>query len=474
MSRLWHLLRLDRLTVQLALVVLLGGIVSSTVVGLLVARAMPDRGPPPDPARVTAELAIIARILDALPRDERPGMAALHGRRNVAVALDGRHSASPETPLPIAFARELPATVTAVAAVPEGRFDMAFLVRLGDGQSVFLQGFVGPPPLLLPPPGFGAIALVILMVTVAIWATLRIVAPLRRFAAAVEQFGLRGEGDPLPEQGTAEVRKATNAFNLMRERIRRLIEDRTRTVIAISHDLRTPLTRLRLRAEQVTEPVLKEGMLRDMDFMETSIAGALSYLREGGVAEAFELVDLPSLIETICDRFADAGFAVSHEMPQRLTVRARPQAISRAITNLVENGTKYAPSVVVRLNVQGRQWAQIEVEDDGPGVPDAEKKAVLQPFYRAAAARESSGGFGLGLAIAAEVARLHGGSLTLHDREPKGLRVCFRLPHENVAAGQQPRCHPERSEGPLRQQGRVPRFARDDSGAVSRNHESEH
>jgi signal transduction histidine kinase len=437
MSRFWHLLRLDRITVQIALVILLGGIASSTMVGLLVARTLPERGPPPHPSRVTAELGTIARLMESLPREERPLMAALHGRWNIGVTLEGTHSPSPQTSLPVFFARELPSGVTAVAAVPEGRFDEAFLVRLSDGQSVFLQAFVRRPPMLLSPLGLGMIVLGILMVTVSIWVTLRIVAPMGRFAAAVEQFGLRGEGDALPERGTAEVRKATSAFNLMRERIQRLIEDRTRTVIAISHDLRTPLTRLRLRAEQVTEPELKQGMLRDMDVMETSIAGALSYLREGGVPEAFELVDLPSLVETICDRFADAGFAVSHRMPQRLAVLARPQAISRAITNLVENGTKYASSVVVRLDVQAPGWAEIVVEDDGPGIPDEEKKAVLQPFYRAAAARESSGGFGLGLAIAAEVARLHGGSLTLYDRAPNGLRVCFRLPLGNLTIGQE-------------------------------------
>jgi signal transduction histidine kinase len=198
--------------------------------------------------------------------------------------------------------------------------------------------------------------------------------------------------------------------------------------MAISHDLRTPLTRLRLRAEDVSDLNFKRGILRDIDLMETSIAEAMSNLRDGGTQERFELADLPSLVETICDQFSDAGVAVEYHGPDHLAGRVRPRALGRAITNLVQNATKFGSAVVVRLSTTAQDTAQIEVEDDGPGIADAEKAAVLKPFYRTDAARQEAGGFGLGLAIAHEVARGHKGSLTLHDREPTGLCVRLRFP----------------------------------------------
>ncbi|MBS0521159.1 MAG: HAMP domain-containing protein [Proteobacteria bacterium] len=449
MSRLWHLLRLDRVTIQIALVVLVGGIVSAAVISVFLVVLRPEHEPP-EIRETVGEIASIARVLDGMPRADRPRVATLYQRDDIRIALDAAASrlpaAEPDNPLLSSLLRTLPEGVT-VAAVgrPEGQGPEVVL-RLGDGQYVAVRRNLGGPlglglgpGLPLPPPfsslGLSLIVLVALTVALSIWAVLRIVTPLARFATAVEQFGLRGEGGPLREEGTAEVRKATNAFNRMRERIQRLIEDRTRMMIAISHDLRTPLTRLRLRAEEIAEPALKQGMLRDMDLMERSIAGAVSYLREGGVMEETEMADLPSLIETICDQFTDAGFAVGYEGPQRLAVRLRPQAIARAVTNLVENGTKYGSTVIVRLGVHDRRFAEIDVEDDGPGVPDSEKEAVLQPFYRTSAARESVGGFGLGLAITADVARLHGGSLTLHDRTPHGLCARLRLPLDDASAG---------------------------------------
>jgi signal transduction histidine kinase len=270
--------------------------------------------------------------------------------------------------------------------------------------------------------------IVAISLALSVWATVRIVSPLSRFVAAVERFGLAGQGETLPEEGPAEIRRATSAFNRMRERILRLVEDRTQMMMAISHDLRTPLTRLRLRAEDVGDGDLQRGMLRDIELMERSIADAVSNLRYTTTQEARERADLPSLLVTICDEFADAGLSVEYEGPQHLDAHLRPQAITRAVTNLVQNGTKFGSRVVVRLGVPEPGTAQIDVEDDGPGIPDAEKAAVLKPFYRSDPARQEAGGFGLGLAIALEVARDHGGTLTLHDRIPQGLCARLQLP----------------------------------------------
>jgi signal transduction histidine kinase len=326
------------------------------------------------------------------------------------------------------LARELPANTKIESITDEGSHRIAVAVQLSDGQHLVVRLRLEKPPaptlVLLP-----SLALFVALSTaLSLWAGLRIVAPLSRFADAVDKFGLDGQEGPLAEEGPTEIRKATGAFNRMRERILRLIEDRTRMMMAISHDLRTPLTRLRLRAEDVSDPAFKRGILRDIDLMETSIAEAMSNLRDGGTQEPFELADLPSLVETICDQFSDAGVAVEYHGPDHVAGRVRPRALGRAITNLVENATKFGSAVVVRLSITGQDTAQIEVEDDGPGIADAEKEAVLKPFYRTDAARQEAGGFGLGLAIAHEVARGHKGSLTLHDREPTGLRVRLRFP----------------------------------------------
>jgi signal transduction histidine kinase len=279
---------------------------------------------------------------------------------------------------------------------------------------------------LLPP----LIFLVAVSVALSIWAALRIVAPLSRFVSAVEKFGLASQGSPLPEEGPAEIRRATEAFNHMRDRILHLVEDRTQMMMAISHDLRTPLTRLRLRANDVDDGLLQRGMLRDVELMEKSISEAVSNLRHATAHEAYERADLPSLLETICDEFADAGLSVAYEGPQKLDAYLRPLAITRAVTNLVQNATKFGTRVAVRLSWSQPGIAQVDVEDDGPGIPDSEKAAVLKPFYRSDPARHEAGGFGLGLAIALEVARDHGGTLTLHDRESGGLCARLRLPIE--------------------------------------------
>jgi signal transduction histidine kinase len=220
----------------------------------------------------------------------------------------------------------------------------------------------------------------------------------------------------------------------MRSRILELIDDRTQMMMAVSHDLRTPLTRLRLRVEDLSGNKEKERMLRDIEMMDSSITQAVTFLRQGEIQEAVEMSDLPSLVETICDQFSDAGHAVQYQGPTHLPALCRPHSLGSAITNLVDNGTKFGSSVLVRLSISTPNVACIEVEDDGPGIPDSEKAFVLEPFYRSDPARQKSGGFGLGLAIALNVARLHDGTLTLHDNLDKGLRARLCIPLQGPSA----------------------------------------
>lgn len=443
-------LRSTRIATQITVVVFVSGVIASAIITVVFLHSSPQDMPPPGPQgmappgvqRSAVRVGTLVRALEDLPPSQRVALVASYRTGRLTIDLD----ATPGSPsagkpavdhaLAPVFARELPRDAKLKSIVDEPGDRVTIAVGLADGTPVLvhldLEGPTSRPP---PGPGPGAppvlpplVFLVAVSLALSVWVTLRLVAPLSRFVEAVEKFGLVNQGGPLPEEGPAEIRRATGAFNRMRERILRLIEDRTQMMMAISHDLRTPLTRLRLRAEDVGDADLQRGMLRDIELMERSISDAVSNLRHTTTQEARERTDLPSLLVTICDEFADAGLPVEYEGPQALDAHLRPQAITRAVTNLVQNATKFGSRITVRLSVPEVGTAQIDVEDDGPGIPDAEKDAVLKPFYRSDPARQEAGGFGLGLAMAHEVARDHGGTLTLHDRIPHGLCARLRLP----------------------------------------------
>lgn len=432
--KVFRWLRSGRITTQITVLVFVSGVVALGVMTFVAVRLLPEETAPAPLQRSAARVGTLLQAMERLPPAGRAELAAAYGTGDITIDLAPAVGPSSlprqaeDHMLAPVIARELPRGAKIKRIVDDPGNRLALAVGLSDGTDVLvhLQLEAPPPtplPLLAP-----VVFLVAVVVALSVWAALRMVAPLARFAAAVERFGLAGQGGALREEGPAEIRRATGAFNRMRERILRLIEDRTQMMMAISHDLRTPLTRLRLRTEDVDDPDLQRGMLRDIELMESSISDAVSNLRDVAAQEARQRTDLPSLLETICAEFADAGFSVEYEGPQYLDAYLRPQAVTRAVTNLVQNATKFASRVVVRLSALKSAMAQIDVEDDGPGIPDEEKEAVLKPFYRSDPARQQAGGFGLGLAIALEVARDHGGTLTLHDRSPNGLRARLRLP----------------------------------------------
>jgi signal transduction histidine kinase len=236
----------------------------------------------------------------------------------------------------------------------------------------------GPPAstLILGSIGFMVLNLAVLLW----WATRGLTAPLTRFAQAAAGFSLDRDPAPLPERRPYEVRTAARALNRMRERIRRMVEDRTRMLAAVSHDLRTPITRLRLRAEFIEDETMRAQMLRDLDQMSGMVHAALSYLRDGQTAEGRSLVDLASLLQTLCDEFADIGHAASYEGPGHLLATVRSDEISRAVANLVENGVKWGTRVVVRLRPALPDAADIEVADDGPAFRMLTRKPCCSPL----------------------------------------------------------------------------------------------
>jgi len=261
------------------------------------------------------------------------------------------------------------------------------------------------------------------------WLTWTVNAPLMRFAQAAERVGLDVHTAPLPEQGPAQLRRAIHAFNLMQVRLQRMLTDRTLMLAAISHDLRTPLTRLRLRIETGRVEDDHAKMLSDIETMEAMLSSTLSFVRGVDDAEVQEAVDLDLALQTVCDMISDVGGSVAYEGTPRCRYLCKPQALMRALTNVIGNAAKYGRRARVTLRRQQGLGFVIDVDDDGPGIPDDEKRKVFEPFYRTSAARElDSEGMGLGLSIARSVILSHGGSIELRDAVPRGLAVHITLP----------------------------------------------
>lgn len=427
--RIWSL---NRIANQITALLALAGLLAFAVAGFFFVLVLPRPGPPSTVPDNIARIATVLRGLEAVRGAARRDLAAAYLGDGFTVQLGQsvRSDYARPAPEPVwqALGRDLPPGTRIVAADSAGAGHFGVSVVLSDGQPVTFDIVIDELPLLplsLVPP---LLFLVTATILLSVWIARRFVAPLARFATAVDRFDLESNASPLREEGPIEIRQATSAFNRMRDRILRMTDDRTQTLIAISHDLRTPLTRLRLRFEEFPEGRQKRQFLAEIRLMDSSIASAVSYLREAASREEMEITDLPSLVGTICDQFSDAGHAVFYDGPVRLVAHCRPAALARAISNLVDNATKFGSTVTVRLGEMGPDQVVIEVEDDGPGISDAEKPRVMAPFYRSNVARQEKGGFGLGLAIALGVAQGHGGALTLHDREPNGLRARLSLP----------------------------------------------
>jgi signal transduction histidine kinase len=262
-----------------------------------------------------------------------------------------------------------------------------------------------------------------------LWTARALTAPLSSFAKAAESFSLNGAAAPLPERGPEEIRSVAKALNRMRERITALIDDRTRMLAAISHDLRTPITRMRLRSEFIEDDVHRNRMLGDLDQMRSMLESVLSFLRNDRKLESMTLVDIATTLQLVADQFADMGHKVAYDGPEHAMATVRPDDLHRGITNLVENAVRFGAEAVIRLGVS-QDTVTIEVEDDGPGISDARKDIMLEPFVRGDDARnmDETAGFGLGLSIARSIALAHGGELSLNDRQPHGLIVRIQLP----------------------------------------------
>ena len=391
----------------------------------------------PDPSfdRGHSQLAASAHLLGAAAAPDRPRLIGDIAR---AFPLLGIASLAPGTPDAAepdginlhGLHRRLGSGYRIFALPPDGE-TRRLGIALPDGAMISANILPEPrrPPFLGGPWMMTLLFAVISVTLLGLWAARALTAPLSSFAKAAESFSLNGAAAPLPERGPEEIRFLAKALNRMRERITGLIDDRTRMLAAISHDLRTPITRMRLRSEFIEDETHRSRMLGDLDQMRAMLESVLSFLRNDRKLEAMTLVDIASTLQLVTDQFGDMGCKVSYDGPAHAMATVRPDDLLRSVTNLVENAVRFGAEATIRLRT-APNLVTIDVEDDGPGISDAQKNNMLEPFVRGDDARnmDEASGFGLGLSIANAIVLAHGGALSLHDRQPHGLIVRIQLP----------------------------------------------
>jgi signal transduction histidine kinase len=268
----------------------------------------------------------------------------------------------------------------------------------------------------------------VIVLAVSIWAVRHVTAPLGMLSAAADRLGRDVAAEPLIETGTIEMQRAAHAFNRMQQRLRRLIETRTQMLAALSHDLRTPLTLLRLRAEGVADADERDKMLATINDMDQMIGTTLAFARDEVRTEPRRRVDLSALVASVVDDMADAGLPVTMAPAAPIIQDCQPEAFKRAVVNLLDNAVKYGKCAEAAIRTTAKT-IEITIDDDGPGIPEAELSRVFEPFYRVEESRNrGSGGTGLGLAIAQSIVQANGGELSLANRPDGGLRALIALP----------------------------------------------
>ncbi|KAB1083054.1 HAMP domain-containing protein [Neorhizobium galegae] len=345
----------------------------------------------------------------------------------------------------------LPADFEAVVLenTSDGEGHSTIAVRL-DAQRALVIGFTGAD---VSPSSLSAVVefiakagiLMLPMLLLVLYISRMITSPLVRFADAAKRLRLDGnEGEQFTAEGARELRTLATALNNMRHRIRKMVDDRTRMLTAVSHDLRTPLTRLRMRVERSKDPASREAMLADIDNLTTMIEESLQYLSSTATVEPLRKVDISSLLRTIASEFCDLGHDVIYCGPERFGYFCQQKALIRAINNIAENAVRFGTKVAVELRNSPQGGAVIIVSDNGPGLEEGLREKVLEPFFKVDEARSlnSNSGFGLGLSIADEIVKGHSGSLLLANIVPHGLRVTIQLPPMQAVSHQ-------RSLGPV-------------------------
>lgn len=287
---------------------------------------------------------------------------------------------------------------------------------------------------ITPPSSRFAIILLVIEIAImviilfSLWTINRYTAPLKNLTEAAERLGVDLHNDPLPIDGPAAVRAMAHAMNKMQQRITDLLTARTQMLAAISHDLRTPITRLKLRTQYVEEEKLQQKFISDLDQMEAMLAESLAFVREDGRKEQPVIFDFASLLDSICQDFSSVGHQVEYIGSfERATFTGGVVGLKRVFNNLIENAVKYAGNANVSL-ARDKDHFIVTIIDDGPGIPPDQLEKVFLPFYRGDNSRSrQTGGTGLGLAVAKDIIRIHGGHISLTCPENGGLQVTVFL-----------------------------------------------
>ncbi|MBF0310581.1 MAG: HAMP domain-containing protein [Magnetococcales bacterium] len=321
---------------------------------------------------------------------------------------------------------------TPVSAVPEvlpAGISFIVEVSLQDGTWLRLrnrlpeEAFAWPSHLVVP--------LAVLLVSVVILAFLAVKLVMRPLGVLIQAAAALGRDinqPPLPEKGCQELRLAALTINTMQSRLRRYLQERTHLLAALSHDLKTPITRMRLRAELIDDVRIQEKTLKDLDEMEEMASAALDFIRGMEGSEPLEKVDLNAMLETVQAEQEEMGRDCSLEGEPLPAVLLRPQGFKRCLSNLVNNAVAYGQCARMRVRREGG-WVEVVVADDGPGIAEKDLERVFEPFVRLEKSRNRrSGGTGLGLGIARNIVQAHGGTLILRNRQPHGLEAVIRLP----------------------------------------------
>lgn len=318
-----------------------------------------------------------------------------------------------------------PPNLRKIMSKPE---DLSLSIHLTDGRWLNVATSYRPPegglfPLLVQ---LGlTVAAVVLIIG---FAVRRVSRPLKDLAVSAEKFGRGEDGKPLKPSGPDEVRSLTLAFNDMQDRLTRFVKDRTRMLAAISHDLRTPITSLRLRAEFIEDDENREKMIETLEEMAAMTEATLRFTRDEAHAEEAQNADLGAILDSLAGDQQDMGHSCSVNVDDRILLSCRPVALKRALRNLIENGIRYGNAVSVTAAREGGE-AVIRIADKGPGIPADRLKDVFEPFVRLEESRnEETGGIGLGLAITRSIIHAHGGTISLENAPEGGLTADVRLP----------------------------------------------
>ena len=450
----------DTIARRIGLAVILAVAVSLGLIQLFTSLAGVWAQDPLDQSGLLVEAADIARMIDAAPVAARPHLAAAATSATSPFRISWHEADSPaaallasvppprdvkllariqeEILLPTALftAASPAAAVIDQASAPTGPAGLYFLAfRFEDASWLVFTGLRRSWGLSASAQLTIKLSFLVFSIALVSWVAARKLSrPIVELADAAQSFGSNPQAPPMAETGPREMRQVIAAFNAMQAQIQKFVAYRATMLAAISHDLRTPLTRMRLRGEYIDDPEQQARLFRDVDEMQMMIDGALAFFRDDTATEETVIFDLPGVLHTIINDFADMGVEIDYSGPVRASYRGRPFALKRAVTNLIENAIKYATPPGLALSV-GAESLVLCVNDQGPGIPPASLDRVFNPYYRLDKSRNrTTGGVGLGLTSAQAIIRGHGGDISLHNRAEGGLEARVVLPVINPAS----------------------------------------